>query len=198
MTEQRIKQTTNRRDLLKLSGVGALGGLVLNGVAPQKAVAQAGEFNIPYASWIHGHSMEIEYPELIASAIRRGYAYEIEGKPGTSNWFHFAIPTPVIINDVRLQVASIMLRMTTGSIDSFVRDVHIYDGERRIAVHNEVYLVEDNWFVRFEVPETPYLLWGLGISLGVGFGVEMMSHTMSFISAGADLVIRPPEPEIEE
>ena len=86
-----------------------------------------------------------------------------------------------------------MLRMTTGSVDSFVRDVHIYDGESRIAVHDEVYLVEDNSFARFEVPETPYLRWGLGISLGVGFGVEMMEHTMSFISAGADFVIRPPD-----
>ncbi len=193
MAEQPFRSPTNRRDLLKLSGAGVLGGLVLNGVTPQKARAQAGEFNIPYASWTHGHSMEIEYPELMASAIRRGYAYEIEGKPGTSNWFHFAIPTPVIINDVRLQIDSIMLRMTTGSVDSFVRAVHIYDGERRIAVHEDVYLVEDNWFVRFAVPDAPYLQWGLGISLGVGFGVEMMSHTMSFISAGADLVIRPPE-----
>jgi len=198
MADQRIKHPTNRRDLLKLSGAGALGGLMLNGLAPQKALAQSGEFNIPYASWIHGHAMTIEYPDRIASAIRRGYAYEIEGKPGTWNWFHFAIPTPVIINDIRLQVDSIMLRMKTGSIDAFVRDVHIYDGERRIAVHNNVYLVEENWFVRFEVPETPYLRWGLGISLGVGFGVEMMAHTMDFISAGADLVIRPPEEEPEE
>ncbi|MHC4517282.1 MAG: DUF6623 family protein [Planctomycetota bacterium] len=195
MADQRIEQPTNRRNLLRLSGAGALGALVLNGMTPQKALAQPQEFNIPYASWIHGHSMEIEYPDRMASAIRRGYAYQVEGKPGTTNWFHFAIPTPVIINDVRLQVDSIMLRMTTGSIDSFVRDVHIYDGERRIAVHNEVYLAEDNWFVRFPVPETPYLLWGLAISLGVGFGVEMMSHTMDFISVGADLVIRPPEPE---
>jgi hypothetical protein len=178
--------------------VGALGGLVLNGLAPQKASAQDGEFNISYASWIHGHSMEIEYPDRMAYAIRRGYAYQIEGKPGTTNWFHFAIPTPVIIDDVRLQIASVMLRFTTGSIDSFVRDVHIYDGEHRIAVHNEVYLAEENGFARFEVPETPYMLWGLGISLGVGFGVEMMSHTMDFISAGGDFVIRPPEEEPTE
>ena len=195
MADQLSKRSTNRRDLLRLSGAGALGGLMLNSLTPQKAAAQDGQYNIPFASWIHGHSMEIEYPDRMASAIRRGYAFQVEGKPGTNNWFHFAIPTPVIINDVRLQVDSIMLRMTTGSIDAFVRDVHIYDGEARIAVHNDVYLVEDNWFVRFGVPDTPYLRWGLAISLGVGFGVEMMSHTMDFVSVGADLVIRPPEPE---
>ena len=195
MTDQPIQRSANRRDLLKLSGAGALGGLVLNGMTPQKALAQE-EYNISYASWIHGHSMEIEYPDRMASAIRRGYAYQVEGKPGTNNWFHFAVPTPVIINDVRLQIDSVMLRMTTGSVDSFVRDVHIYDGEVRIAVHEEVYLVEDNWFVRFEVPETPYLRWGLCISLGVGFGVEMMAHTMDFVSVGADLIIRPPDEEM--
>src|SRR5690606_34312657 len=97
------------------------------------------------------------------------------------------------VNDVRLQIDSVMLRFTTGSVDAFVRDVHIYDGENRIAVHDGVYLAEDNGFARFEVPETPPIRWGLGISLGVGFGVEMMAHTMSFISAGGDFVIRPPE-----
>lgn len=193
MAEQRIKQHTSRRDLLRLSGMGALGGLALSAVTQQKALAQSGPFNISYASWIHGHSMEIEYPDRMVRAIRRGYAYEVEGRPGTTNWFHFAIPTPVIIDDVRLQIGSVMLRFTTGSIDSFVRDVHIYDGERRIAVHDGVYLAEDNGFVRFDVLDAPYVLWGLGISLGVGFGVEMMAHTMSFISAGGDFVIRPPE-----
>jgi hypothetical protein len=193
MTEQLIKQHTNRRDLLRLSGMGALGGLVLSTLTPQKALAQEGEFKISYASWIHGHSMEIEYPDRMVNAVRRGYAFEVEGMPGTTNWFHFAIPTPVIINDVRLQIGSVMLRFSTGSVDSFVRDVHIYDGEQRIALHDGVYLAEDNGFVRFEVPETPYLAWGLGISLGVGFGVEMMAHTMSFIAAGGDFVIKPPE-----
>jgi len=190
MAEQ---QNTNRRDLLKLSGMGALGGLALSALTPRKALAQGDEFDISFASWIHGHSMEIEYPDRMVSTVRKRYAFQVEGKPGTTNWFHFAIPTPVIINDVRLQIASVLLRFTTGSIDSFVRDVHIYDGEKRIAVHDGVYLAEENSLVRFEVPETPYLALGLGISLGVGFGVEMMAHTMSFISAGGDFVIRPPQ-----
>lgn len=64
-------------------------------------------------------------------------------------------------------------------------------------MYNDVYLVEENGFARFEVPDMPYMLWGLGISLGVGFGVEMMSHTMDFISAGADFVIRPPDEQTE-
>lgn len=192
MAEEQIRQH-DRRELLRLSGLGMLGGLTLNGLTPQKVSAADGSFDISYASWIHGHSMQIEYPDRMVSAIRRGYAYQVEGNPGSSNWFHFAIPTPVYIDDVRLQVDSVMLRFTTGSVDSFVRDVRVYDGEILISVHDDVYLSESNGFVRFDVPDTPYVLWGLGISLGVGFGVEMMSHTMDFISAGADFVIKPPE-----
>ena len=69
MADQLSKRSTNRRDLLRLSGAGALGGLMLNGLTPQKAAAQDGPYNIPFASWIHGHSMEIEYPDRMASAI---------------------------------------------------------------------------------------------------------------------------------
>jgi hypothetical protein len=33
------------------------------------------------------------------------------------------------------------------------------------------------------------VLWGLGISIGASFGVEMMDHHMEFISAGCDFVV---------
>jgi hypothetical protein len=191
MSDQPIERRTNRRNLLKLSGAGAIAGLAVGGLAPRRAMALDPESQITYASWIHGHSMQIEYPDRMQYAVRKGYAFQVAGNPGTENWFHFAIPTPVIIDDVRLRIDSVMLRFVTGSVDAFLRDVHIYDGEARIAVHNEVYLTEQNGFVRFEVPESPLLAWGVGISLGVGFGVEMMAHTMDFIAAGADLVVVP-------
>ena len=75
MAEQ---QNTNRRDLLKLSGMGALGGLALSALTPRKALAQGDEFDISFASWIHGHSMEIEYPDRMVSAVRKGYAVREE------------------------------------------------------------------------------------------------------------------------
>ncbi len=125
---------SNRRELLKLSSMGALGGLALSSLAAERANAEEEPPNISYASWIHGHSMEIEYPDRIIWQVRKGYAYQLEGKPGTANWFHFAIPTPVIVNDVRLRIDSIILRFLTGSVDAFVRDVHIYDGEKHSQI----------------------------------------------------------------
>ncbi|MEN6425812.1 MAG: DUF6623 family protein [Phycisphaerales bacterium] len=194
MNEQALAQRTNRREMLKLSGMGMLAGVAANALTPAKAHAAAEAVDVVYASWIHGNSMEIEYPDRIASQRHIGYYFEIEGKPGLTNWFHFAIPTPVLVNDARLRIKKVMLRFTTASVDAFVRDVHVYDGEKRIAVFDEVYLSGDNWFAEFVLPDRPEVRWGLGISLGVGFGVEMMDHHMHFISAGCDFTLQEPEP----
>lgn len=191
MNEQHLSPQTNRRDVLRLSGMGVLGGvagaaLVANHV--QAADVEASAVAITYASWIHGHSMQIESPERIASQWRAGFGFTVEGKPGTTNWFHFAIPTPVIINDVRLRPSSVILWFTTGSVDAFVTNVHIYDANTKIAEYNGLALSLVNFLTRFAVPTKPLMGYGLGISIGVGFGVENMDHHMEFISVGCDFV----------
>jgi hypothetical protein len=193
MEKQAIIRETNRREMLKLSGMGVLGGAAVGALSPAKVRAAAAQPNISYASWIHGHSMQIEYPDRIDFTWRAGFYIRIEGKPGTTNWFHFAIPTPVIIDDVRLRIDAAMLRFVTGSVDAFVRDVDVYDGEKLIASHKNVNLSEENAFAKFVVPERPLVRWGIGISIGVAFGVEMMPHRMEFISAGCDFTLREPE-----
>lgn len=194
MSGQTLARKANRREVLKLSGMGVMAGLAANALAPSRAQAEEGDLKISYASWIHGHSMQIEYPDRISAQWRAGFGLNLEGRAGTENWFHFAIPTPVIIDDRRLRADSVMLRFTTASVDAFVRDVHVYDGEALIAVHNGLYLTLENAFVRLPIPDRPFVFWGLGISIGVGFGVEMMDHHMDFISAGCDFTLLEPEP----
>ncbi|MEW6491704.1 MAG: DUF6623 family protein [Cyanobacteriota bacterium] len=140
------------------------------------------------AMWTHGHSMQIEIPGNIARTWKAGFYIEVEGKPNTDNWFHFAIPTTVIVNDNRLRVGSVMLLFETLSADAIVRDVHIYDGSEKIAVHNGVNLTGNAGFVRFDVPTHPPIKWGLGISIGVHFGGGSGSRVMRFKSAGCDFV----------
>jgi hypothetical protein len=184
-------EQSSRREMLRLSGIGILGGVAVNALTSGEAQAGDVPIGVSYASWIHGHSMQIEYPDRIANQRRTGMSFDIEGKGGTDNWFHFAIPTPVIINDVRLQVDSVMLCFWTESADAFVQHVHVYDGRYRIAEFNDGNWSGDQPFVRLTLPGTPAIGQGLGISLGVGFGVEPMSHKMEFYSAGCDFVIRP-------
>ncbi len=145
--------------------------------------------NLAHAMWLHGHGMQIEYPDRLDAVWRAGMYIRVEGKPGQGNWFHFPIPTAVIVDDNRLRVGSVMIRFRTGSADAFVKSVHVYDGEKKIASHDNLTLAPKDWETpRFDVPGHPEIRWGLGISIGVGFGVEMMSHRMEFAAAGCDFL----------
>ncbi len=147
---------------------------------------------LEHAMWVHGHSMEVEYPERLDSQKRMGYYMQVRGKPFTSNWFHFAIPTPVIASDKRLRAGSVMIRFRTGP-GAAVKAVHVYDGEKKIASH-DVNLSPQGAFVwpRFEVPADPFVLWGLGISVGVQFGdsanLPPNKLLVEFSSAGCDFI----------
>lgn len=140
------------------------------------------------AMWIHGTSLQVEVNDHIARTSRAGFYTEIEGKPNTENWFHFAIPSKVIVNDQRLRIGSVMLLCETLSTDAVIRDVHIYDGPDKIAEHNGVNLNGNIGFHRFDAPTAPFVKWGVGISIGVRFG-STGSRVMRFKSAGCDFVL---------
>ncbi len=144
--------------------------------------------HLAHAMWIHGHSIQIEYPDRISKIWRAGFFAHIEGKAGTNNWFHFAIPTPVIVDSRRLRVGSVLLVFRTKSADAAVNSIHVYDGDRKIVEYNGLNLTGELGMRRFDVPAHPSVVTGVGISIGVGFGVEMMSHCMEFIAAGCDFV----------
>ena len=63
-----------------------------------------------------------------------------------------------------------MLRFVTGGPSAVVRDVHIYDGEARIAAHQFVNLSGSQPFAVFGVAHKPDVFWGTGISIGVTTG----------------------------
>jgi hypothetical protein len=197
MEQQIPTRETSRREMLRLSGMGALAGVAVGALTPGRAQAQDGPPAVSYASWIHGNCLQVEYPDRVVRLERDGWGTVVEGMPGSLNWFHFVIPTPVIVNDVRLHAHSILLSFSTGSVDAFVRDVHVWDGSRRIAAFDNVHLVPGEPSSRLFIPDAPAMGFGLGISLGVGFGVEPMDHSMTFYAAGCDFVIpTPAEPSL--
>ena len=88
--------------------------------------------SIDHALWVHGHSAEIEYPDRVASIVRKGYYVRVEGNPSTTNWLHIAVPTAVIVDDARMRPMNVQFRYKAADGGS-VGAVHAYDGERRIA-----------------------------------------------------------------
>lgn len=93
------------------------------------------------ASWVHGNSLVLEDQNNIL--VRRwgwGTEMQFEFSPGISppgTWCHIALPTPVIINDVRLKVQKVFLLFKTGQHAS-IDNIHIYDGPRKIAAWDVV------------------------------------------------------------
>ncbi|MEU8263687.1 DUF6623 family protein [Micromonospora sp. NPDC048999] len=142
------------------------------------------------AMWTHGHSLTVESPDRIRSEWRAGFFIRLIGKPGTTNWLHFGIPTPVIVNDNRLTIDSALVRLRCESNQAAVTNVHVYDGEGRIATHDGLSLAPSAWgMYRFGVQNRPKVLWGVGVTLGVRFnGTTDQQNTMEISAAGVDFL----------
>ncbi len=148
-----------------------------------------GGFPIDHAMWIHGTDIRVEVDANVESLRRFGFFARVVGKPNTTNWYHFAIPTPVIVSGNRLAFARAMLRLITGGTSAVVRDVHIYDGSARISAHQFVNLSGTLPFSVFGIPHKPDVFWGAGISIGVKTGAGTAAQRrMDFISAGIDFL----------
>lgn len=143
---------------------------------------------LEYAAWTHGHALAVEFPQNIKSEWRAGFFIRLVGKPNTTNWLHFGIPTPVIVNNNRLALDSVLVRMRSNSTRADITNVHVFDGERRIANHDNLDHSPSGWtMLRFAVPGRPEVLWGVGLTLGVRFtGTTDAENTMEISSAGGD------------
>ena len=146
-----------------------------------------GGYSIAHASWIHGSSLHVENPAQMESITRFGHATRVVGKRNTTNWIHFAIPTPVIVDNYRNSVGPVILRFITGSTNTKVRDVLAFDGERLIASHFGVNVSGSQLLGKFGIFGCPLVAWGVGISLGLKFGGGTVNERkIDFISAGCD------------
>lgn len=141
---------------------------------------------IAHAMWIHGHSIRVEYPDRMDNTHRMGYYVRLDGQANTSNWFHLAIPTAVIVEGNRLRIDSVLLRFRSSG--ATVTNVHVYDGENKIASHDGLSLNPGDFASdRFDVPGEPEIRWGLGISFRGEFG-SGSRRRIEVSSAGGDFL----------
>lgn len=166
-----------------------------HGIIGDTGLFVAVRLKLAHAMWIHGHSVQIEYPDRIVQEARRGYYVILKGKDFTSNWFHFAIPTPVIVSGLRNVVGSVLIRFRT-TIGASVHAIHVYDGEVKIAAYDGLNLSPQKGFVteRFDVSTHPAIRWGLGISIGVNFSdsanLPKDCLSVQISSAGCDFMVK--------
>lgn len=139
------------------------------------------------ATWIHGTSVQFENHSWAARALRQGYFTTVTpSNESLSGWVHFAIPTPVIVNNKRSKAESVMIRFTTGSHAS-IGAVHVWDGETAIYVRNQVsYKADKRGFVRDMIPNQPEVEWGTSISIFVIFDGRGVNSWIELIGAGIE------------
>ena len=142
------------------------------------------------AMWAHGHGMAVEVPGNLKSEWRAGFFIRVVGKPNTTNWFHFAIPTAVIVNDNRLRIDSALLRYRCGSALADITNLHVFDGENRVFAADNLNLSPTALTVtRWTLPNKPDVFWGVGVTVGVRFGgANDAQNTMEFAAAGVDFL----------
>jgi len=140
------------------------------------------------AMWVHGTIVEAENPTSFVSRKGSGAQFGAFGgaKP---NWFHIPITTPVILDGVRPQLGKVFVFYKTNG--ATITNLHIYDGPRKVKAFDGLKLsgnhsgsidASNSWVI------TPSLkiLFGLGISVGVQFGID--PGDILFTTAGADFV----------
>ncbi len=140
----------------------------------------------PAAEWMfsQGNVSEIEYLTNCSSYYYKGWGLDLNLKSGSSNWIHMTVPTPYG-STVGYGAKTIRLKIYTGSADAWISDVHVYNGNSK--VHEFTGLTYSNGWKDFglTMPSKINFNKGMGISICIKAGVEMMSHRFIFSSAGA-------------
>lgn len=139
-----------------------------------------------HASWTHGHSAHAELPHLLDTDRSLGFYQMYQGKANTSNWFHFAVPTPVIVDNKRLALDSVMVLFWTDP-SVHVHAVHVWDANTLLKRYDGLKLSGSHWFERFDVLNNR-VRFGIGVSIGVRFGDGNDPRRVLFGSCGGDFL----------
>ncbi len=143
-----------------------------------------------FTSWVHGSSMQVEYPNRVTSVRHTGPFVRIEGAEGQNTWVHFPVPTPTVLDGTRTRAGTALVSFRTRSHAS-VHEVIVYDGEKRIAEHTGLDLRDDNLDSRFDVPNNPEVGQGINITVGVTFdrqAPDVRSMQIEIIGAGVEFL----------
>jgi hypothetical protein len=96
---------------------------------------------LKHASWAHGNAVVTELPSGLlvrhwGGGTELQFTFAANQNPPAA-WCHIPIPTPVIVNDVRLKVRTLFLLFRTGQ-HAAIDSVHIFDGPNRIHTEDFV------------------------------------------------------------
>jgi hypothetical protein len=160
--------------------------------APDRGPKGGVTMAIKQAMWVHGTSVQAEREGFQTNRVRPGWGARFAGHG--AEWFHFAIPSPVIFGGKNsdLQKAFVFYKTTMGAK---LTAVHLYDGKKKIKAYDGLSLsgTHDGKVEAANTFQlTPiHIKFGLGISVNVDFGQSTPQGvpSVTFAAAGADFII---------
>jgi hypothetical protein len=155
------------------------------------------------SSWIHGNALVLESPlyfnpsgeqtgRLVVTPFGWGAQVSIEGHPRPS-WVHLPIPTTnsPVSQFERFELVRVFLLGECS--DATIDDVHIYDGNHKIAEFQRT--LQGSFLAQtskntFELPKPHRMRSGVGISFffnsAIGFEQQPSPGTLIVCAAGAE------------
>jgi hypothetical protein len=144
------------------------------------------------AMWVHGAAVQPEREGYFVT--RRNYKTGALFKTHGAEWFHFAVPTPVLVNSDRGKLVKCFVLFETGS-GAKITDVEVYDGEKKIADFSGLSLSgkhttsvdsKNSW----TISPAKDLVFGVSICVRVDFGPAQTGSVpaIRFASAGIDVL----------
>ena len=117
---------------------------------------------------MHGANMKGENPNRPTSLRATRPFLRTGGTRGQNTWLHFPLPTPAVLDGVKMHIEGAYGSFRTRD-DASVHEVIVYDGECRMAEHMDLDLRGDDLDARFDVPGNPEIGKGINVTLGVRF-----------------------------
>ena len=148
--------------------------------------------SIKQAMWVHGTSVQAEREGYFIGKSRPawGATFRTQG----SEWFHFAVPTPVIFGGQISTLQKVFVLYRTG-LGAKITRIDVFDGATQIQQFLNLGLSGDH-SVSLDGQNTwnvnpVHVKFGLGLSVAVEFGNATTSGVpeIVFTSAGADFLI---------
>lgn len=102
-----------------------------------------------YANWVHGTSVHMQREGYFISKYRAGYGAHfashnppLDGKL-EGEWFHFAIPTPVIIANQRCSLNAVAVLFKT-ELTAKITAIHLYDAGKDLRRFSNLSVAGDH------------------------------------------------------
>lgn len=136
-----------------------------------------------YDFWTHGSAIAVEFPNRTQEIRPAGWGTLVRQAPNTQNWFHFAIPTPTVLeSDGSITLKYARLRAHVNE-NARIAEVHFRDDGRKISGTGTMW-TDQNVNERIECPDTE-IEGGLCLCVRVEFLTGDPTGQVIFRGAGA-------------